>query len=221
MTDEPLRPDPDALLAAAQAAEARAARGRLKIYFGSSAGVGKTWSMLDAAQRLREQQIDVVVGVVETHGRSETAQQLQGLELLPRRALTVQGRTLEEFDLDGALARRPAVLLVDELAHSNVPGSRHLEALAGHRRTARCRHRRLVDGERAAHRKPERRRQRHHRHPRAARRCPTTCSTADEVVLVDLPTDDLLERLQAKARCICREQRAERAVKPISSARAT
>ena len=108
MTDEPIRPDPDALLAAAQAAEARAARGRLKIYVGSSAGVGKTWSMLDAAQRLREQQIDVVVGIVETHGRSETAQQLQGLERLPRRALTVQGRTLEEFDLDGALARRPA-----------------------------------------------------------------------------------------------------------------
>lgn len=211
MTDEPLRPDPDALLAAAQAAEARAARGRLKIYFGSSAGVGKTWSMLDAAQRLREQQIDVVVGVVETHGRSETAQQLQGLELLPRRALTVQGRTLEEFDLDGALARRPAVLLVDELAHSNAPGSRHpkrwqdidelLDAGIDVWTTVNVQHIESLNdvvggitGIRVRETVPDH-----------------VFDSASEVVLVDLPTDDLLRRLR-EGKVYLPEQ-AERAVK--------
>ncbi len=125
MSEEPLRPDPDALLAAARAADARAERGRLKIYFGASAGVGKTWAMLDDAQRLRAGNVDLVVGVAETHGRSETAALLQGLECLPPRTVTLHGRSLPEFDLDAALARRPALLLVDELAHSNAPGSRH------------------------------------------------------------------------------------------------
>ena len=123
MTDE--RPDPDELLARTQAAEQRAARGKLKIFFGASAGVGKTYAMLKAAQRLREQHADVVVGIVETHGRSETADQLLGLELLPLRHVPLKGRILTEFDLDAALARHPAVLLVDELAHSNATGSRH------------------------------------------------------------------------------------------------
>ncbi|MDF1484930.1 DUF4118 domain-containing protein [Ramlibacter sp. H39-3-26] len=119
------RPDPDQLLARLRADGQRARHGRLRIYFGASAGVGKTWSMLSAAQREHAAGRDVVAGVVETHGRAETAALLEGLPQLPPRALPYRGRTLAEFDLDGALARRPDVLLVDELAHSNAPGSRH------------------------------------------------------------------------------------------------
>jgi two-component system sensor histidine kinase KdpD len=123
--NEAARPDPDALLAQLRADEERAKRGRLRIYFGASAGVGKTWAMLSAAQRERAAGRDVVVGVVETHGRSETAALLTGLDVLPLREVPYRGRTLAAFDLDAALARKPAVLLVDELAHSNAPGSRH------------------------------------------------------------------------------------------------
>jgi len=117
------RPDPDALLAQLQAEAAP--RGRLRIYFGANAGVGKTWAMLSAARREREAGRDVLLGVVETHGRAETAALLEGLPALPLRDLPYRGRVLQEFDLDAALARRPGVLLVDELAHSNAPGSRH------------------------------------------------------------------------------------------------
>ncbi|BDR07198.1 sensor histidine kinase KdpD [Comamonas thiooxydans] len=119
------RPDPDALVAQLQADRQRAHLGKLRIYFGSNAGVGKTYSMLAAAQRERQAGRKVLVGLVETHGRAETEQQLHDLELLPRRMLAYQGRQLDEFDLDAALARRPEVLLLDELAHSNVSGSRH------------------------------------------------------------------------------------------------
>ncbi|ABM38897.1 DUF4118 domain-containing protein [Polaromonas naphthalenivorans] len=119
------RPDPDELLQRLQQQEAQRARGRLRIYFGASAGVGKTYAMLGAAQRERKDGRDIVVGVIETHGRSETAELLAGLEQLPLREVAYRGRTLREFDLDAALARKPAVLLVDELAHSNVEGSRH------------------------------------------------------------------------------------------------
>jgi two-component system sensor histidine kinase KdpD len=119
------RPDPDALIAQLRADEARTRRGKLRIYFGASAGVGKTWAMLSAAQRERAAGRDLAVGVVETHGRSETAALLAGLAVVPLRELAYRGRTLAEFDLDAALARHPAVLLVDELAHSNAPGSRH------------------------------------------------------------------------------------------------
>ncbi|TPG24603.1 DUF4118 domain-containing protein [Variovorax guangxiensis] len=122
---DPHRPDPDALLAQMRSDEARAQRGRLRIYFGASAGVGKTWAMLTAAQREREAGRDVLIGVVETHGRSETAALVTGLARLPLRDIAYRGHTLAEFDLDAALARKPAVLLVDELAHSNAPGSRH------------------------------------------------------------------------------------------------
>jgi two-component system sensor histidine kinase KdpD len=120
-----LRPDPDALIAQLRNSEARAQRGKLRIYFGASAGVGKTWAMLSAAQREQAAGRDVLIGVVETHGRSETAALLAGLAALPLRELAYRGRTLAEFDLDAALARKPAVLLVDELAHTNAPGSRH------------------------------------------------------------------------------------------------
>lgn len=123
--NEVLRPDPDALLAQLRSDEARAQRGKLRIYFGASAGVGKTWAMLSAAQREHAAGRDVLIGVVETHGRGETAALLSGLGALPLRELDYRGRTLAEFDLDAALARKPAVLLVDELAHTNAPGSRH------------------------------------------------------------------------------------------------
>ncbi len=123
--NEPARPDPDALLAQISADQARAQRGKLRIYFGANAGVGKTWAMLSAAQRERASGRDVLIGVIETHARTETAALLAGLEELPLRALPYRDRTLPEFDLDAALARHPQVLLVDELAHSNATGSRH------------------------------------------------------------------------------------------------
>jgi len=119
------RPDPDQLLAQFNAREMRERRGRLKIFFGASAGVGKTFAMLASAQALRRAGTDVIVGLVETHGRAENETQLVELELLPPLALHVQGVTVKEFDLDGALARKPALILVDELAHTNAPGSRH------------------------------------------------------------------------------------------------
>lgn len=124
MTDAD-RPDPDALLQRMQADDMRAARGKLRVYFGASAGVGKTFAMLTAARALRMQGADVVVGVVETHGRAETEALLEGLERLPLRDVPYRDRILQEFDLDGALARHPALILVDELAHSNAAGSRH------------------------------------------------------------------------------------------------
>ncbi len=119
------RPDPDALLALAQAEEESAQRGKLKIFFGATAGVGKTYAMLEAAHELRRRGVDVVVGWVDTHGRKETEALLSGLEILPPRAVEHRGIVLKDFDLDAALARRPAVILVDELAHTNAPGSRH------------------------------------------------------------------------------------------------
>ncbi|MDO9222413.1 MAG: sensor histidine kinase KdpD [Caulobacter sp.] len=119
--DEPNRPDPDALLATA----GRHGRGRLKVFLGMSPGVGKTYAMLSAAARHQAGGGGVLVGVVETHGRRETEALLEGLEVLPRKPIDYRDRTLLEFDLDAALARRPALLLVDEYAHSNAPGSRH------------------------------------------------------------------------------------------------
>ncbi|MBS1197073.1 MAG: ATP-binding region, ATPase-like:Histidine kinase N-terminal:Osmosensitive channel His kinase [Proteobacteria bacterium] len=123
MSDQ--RPDPDQLLSRLQAEEARAARGKLKIFFGSSAGVGKTYAMLSAARTQLLQGADVVIGVIETHGRTETEVMTDGLERLPKREIEHRGNVLREFDLDGALARKPALILMDELAHSNIAGSRH------------------------------------------------------------------------------------------------
>ncbi len=124
MNDE-RRPDPDALLAAIQRQEARAERGRLKIFFGMAAGVGKTYTMLQAGHEAVAEGRDVVVGIVETHGRAETRTLLDGLERLPRLRLEYRGAILEEMDLDALLARRPQLALVDELAHTNAPGARH------------------------------------------------------------------------------------------------
>jgi two-component system sensor histidine kinase KdpD len=118
---DPPRPDPDALLAVA----AREGRGRLKVFLGAAPGVGKTWEMLAEARRRQAGGADVLIGIVETHGRAETQAQVGGLPILPRRRVPYRGQALEAFDLDAALARRPAILLLDELAHSNAPGSRH------------------------------------------------------------------------------------------------
>jgi two-component system sensor histidine kinase KdpD len=115
------RPSPDALLKAAE----KETRGKLKIFLGAAPGVGKTYAMLSAAHRRRYEGIDVVVGVVETHGRPETEALLAGLEAMPRRQVDYRGRTLQEMDLDAILKRRPALVLVDELAHTNAEGSRH------------------------------------------------------------------------------------------------
>ncbi|MBF0494168.1 MAG: sensor histidine kinase KdpD [Candidatus Omnitrophica bacterium] len=117
------RPDPDKLLAQVQAEESR--RGKLKIFFGAVAGVGKTYSMLEEARRRRKEGINVLVGVVETHKRSETEALLEGLEVLPQRSAVYKNVEIREFDLEGSLSAHPELILVDELAHTNAPGSRH------------------------------------------------------------------------------------------------
>lgn len=122
-----MRPDPDALLERIQSEEAKLKRGRLKIFFGANAGVGKTFAMLAAARIKKQEGVDVVVGLVETHGRADTAEMMNGMECLPLNQISYKNNTLREFDLDGALVRKPQLILVDELAHSNVPGSRHLK----------------------------------------------------------------------------------------------
>jgi len=117
------RPSPEALLEAARREDSRA--GRLKIFVGAAPGVGKTYEMLQSAHAKQKAGVDVVVGVVETHGRAETEALLQGLQVLPRKQLEYRDQTLEEMDLDALIARHPQLALVDELAHTNAPGSRH------------------------------------------------------------------------------------------------
>lgn len=209
MPHDQQRPDPDALLAQMRAQELRAARGRLRIYFGASAGVGKTYAMLQEARKLRAEGQAPLVGIVETHGRQETARLLDGLELLPRRRIDHRGRQLEEFDLDAALARAPGVILVDELAHSNAPGSRHpkrwqdveelLAAGIDVLTTVNVQHLESLNdvvggiaGIRVSETVPDR-----------------VFDGADEVVMVDLPADALLARL--KEGKVYRPAQAERA----------
>ena len=184
------------MLAQVQQEETQAKRGKLKIFFGACAGVGKTYGMLSAARQLREQGRDVLVGIVETHGRSETAALLEGLEVLPLREVAYRGSTLREFDLDAALKRRPEVILVDELAHSNAPGSRHLkrwqdvaellDAGIDVYSTLNVQHLESlndvvggVTGVRVQETVPDR-----------------VFDHSEEVLLVDLPADDLLARLK-------------------------
>jgi len=119
------RPDPDQLLARVERDKAKAKRGRLKIFFGAAAGVGKTYAMLLAARERRSENIDIIVGLVETHGRKETAALMDGLEVLPPKLIEYRRTTLREFDLDAALKRKPSIILVDELAHTNAQGCRH------------------------------------------------------------------------------------------------
>jgi len=121
------RPDPDDLLVKVRAEEAREQRGKLKVFIGAAAGVGKTYAMLEEARRMRAAGADVVVGYVEPHGRIETERLLDGFEIVPARGVGYRGATLREFDLDASLARRPGLILLDELAHTNAEGSRHLK----------------------------------------------------------------------------------------------
>ncbi len=191
------RPDPDELLHRLHDQDQRAARGKLRIYFGSSAGVGKTYAMLAAGRQLKSDGIDVLAGVIETHGRVETAAQLRGLDVLPPAQLKARGRSLPEFDLDAALARRPALILVDELAHSNVAGSRHpkrwqdieelLDAGIDVYTTLNVQHLESLNdvvggitGIRVHETLPD-----------------TFFDRADEVLLVDTPADELIGRLKA------------------------
>ncbi|MEW6024039.1 MAG: DUF4118 domain-containing protein [Pseudomonadota bacterium] len=191
------RPDPDAVLAQVRAQEKRDARGSLRIYVGASAGVGKTYAMLLEARKLAAGGTPVLAGVVETHGRQDTAALLAGLDLLPARSLPYRGKALAEFDIDGALARRPTLILVDELAHSNVPGSRHpkrwqdveelLAAGIDVFTTLNVQHLESLNdvvagitGVKVAETVPD-----------------SVFDGADDVVLVDLPADELLARLKA------------------------
>ncbi len=209
MADEQ-RPDPDALLAQLEAEQARAARGKLKVFFGASPGVGKTYAMLNAARQLVIQGVDLVVGVVETHGRTETAVMLQGLEVLPHKEIEYRGHVLKEFDLDAALIRKPDLVLVDELAHTNAPGSRHpkrwqdveelLAAGIDVYTTINVQHLESLNdvvggitGARVWETVPDR-----------------VFDEADEVVLVDLPPEELLQRLKEGKVYI--PQQAERAM---------
>src|ERR1051326_3788761 len=121
MAERETRPSPEALLDAAEKED----RGRLKIFLGAAPGVGKTYEMLQSAQARRLEGIDIVVGIVETHGRRETEALLEGLEVIPRREVDYKGHRLTEMDLDAILKRRPQLALIDELAHTNAPGSRH------------------------------------------------------------------------------------------------
>jgi len=121
--DPDQRPSPEALLEAARQEEGRV--GKLRIFIGAAPGVGKTYEMLQTAQARKKDGYDVVVGVVETHGRKGTEALLEGLEVIPRRRIEYKGQWLDEMDLDAILARRPQIVLVDELAHTNADGSRH------------------------------------------------------------------------------------------------
>lgn len=205
------RPDPDQLLERMKQDEARARRGKLKIFFGASAGVGKTFAMLSAARQLRNQDVDVVIGIIETHGRSETAALIEGFEQVPLQTIAYRERSLAEFNLDAALARKPALILVDELAHSNVTGSRHpkrwqdieelLDAGIDVYTTVNVQHIESLNdivggitGIRVWETVPDR-----------------VFDEADEVVVVDLPPDELLQRL--KEGKVYMAQQAERAIR--------
>jgi two-component system sensor histidine kinase KdpD len=192
---EQRRPNPDELLAQVEAQQHKAARGRLKVFFGACAGVGKTFTMLEAAHRQAAAGVDVVVGYVEPHARPETMALLEGLESLPVRQVEYRGAKLVEFDLDAALARKPQLILVDEFAHTNAHGSRHakrwqdvmelLEAGIDVYTTLNVQHVETLNdvvaqfsGVRVRETVPD-----------------TIFDQADEVELVDLPPDELLQRL--------------------------
>ncbi len=190
------RPDPDALLARVKEEEARQARGKLKVFLGAAAGVGKTYAMLEAAHARRAEGTDVLVGWVDTHGRAETEALLKGLEILPRRPIEYRGTILTEFDLDTALTRHPTLILVDELAHTNAPGARHtkrwqdvqefLDAGINVYTTLNVQHLESLNdvvakitGVRVHETIPD-----------------SVLEQADEVELVDLPPEELLQRLK-------------------------
>src|SRR5262245_55526469 len=127
MRDDDERPNPDELLLAVSQEEQKSKKGRLKIFLGMSAGVGKTYAMLEEAQKSRALGIDVQVGVVETHGRAETERLLEGLTVIPLLEMTYRGALFKELNLDKVIEIHPQLVLIDELAHTNVPGSRHIK----------------------------------------------------------------------------------------------
>jgi two-component system, OmpR family, sensor histidine kinase KdpD len=186
------RPSPDALLREAERAE----RSRLRIFLGAAPGVGKTYAMLEAAWERKRNGADVIAGVVETHGRTETEALLEGLEIIPRKTIEYRGRTMEEMDVDAILARKPEIVLVDELAHTNVPGSRHpkrysdveelLDAGIDVYSTVNIQHVESLNdvvaqitGVRVRETVPD-----------------VLLERADEIKLVDLPPEDLIQRLR-------------------------
>lgn len=190
------RPDPETLLEQVKQEEEMQRQGKLKVFFGAAPGVGKTYAMLEAARTKREEGVDIVAGIVETHGRRETDLLLEGLETLPRRSLYYKGMTLQEFDLDAALARNPSIILVDELAHTNVPGARHKKRWQDVREllcagisvytTVNVQHLESLNdvvyqitGVLVRETLPD-----------------SFLERADEIELVDLPPDDLLQRLK-------------------------
>jgi two-component system sensor histidine kinase KdpD len=188
------RPSPEALLKAARREEGR--QGKLKIFVGAAPGVGKTYEMLQEAQARLKDGVDVAVGVVETHGRKETQALLEGLEVIPRRHLDYKGRILEEMDLDALLARQPKLALVDELAHTNAPGSRHpkryldVEELLGHGidvyTTLNIQHIESLNDVVAQI-----------THVRVRETVPDSIlDRADNIELVDITPDDLIQRLK-------------------------
>jgi two-component system sensor histidine kinase KdpD len=192
--DSDQRPSPEALLEAARREESHA--GRLKIFVGAAPGVGKTYEMLQQARARKQDGYDIVVGVVETHGRKETQALLEGLEILPRKRLEYRGQWLEEMDLDAIIARHPQIVLVDELAHTNAPGSRHpkryldVEELLGHGidvyTTVNIQHIESLNDVVAQI-----------THVRVRETVPDSVfDRADAIELVDLTPDDLIERLK-------------------------
>ena len=191
MNDAADRPDPDALLRVA----AQEGRGRLKVFLGAAPGVGKTFEMLSEGAARRKAGLDVVVGVVETHGRAETEALTRGQEIVPRRTIEHQGRTLAEMDLDAILARRPALVLVDELAHTNAPGSRHpkryqdVEELLGAGidvySTVNIQHLESLNDVVASFTRV-----------RVRETVPDRILEAAEIEVIDIPPDELIERLK-------------------------
>jgi two-component system sensor histidine kinase KdpD len=203
---ETSRPTPEQFLNLIRRQE----RGRLKVYLGSSAGVGKTYAMLREGHRLKRQGVDVAIGLIETHGRTETAEQIGDLEIIPPRQIEYRGVTLREMDVDAILARRPTVCLVDELAHTNTPGSRHLKRYQDVEdllrvgihviTTVNVQHlESLYDeveratGVKVKERLPD-----------------SVLAEADQIVNVDVSTEDLLERM--KSGKVYPPDRAERAM---------
>ncbi len=125
MIYEDNRPDPDELLASLISEEEKSKRGKLKIFFGMCAGVGKTYTMLETGHAEKLKGSDIIIGYIETHSRKETAELAEGFELIPRKSYEYKSIPVQEMDLDAVIARKPRIVIVDELAHTNSPGSRH------------------------------------------------------------------------------------------------